>query len=171
MAGRPSGVQQVIPNVTPQGQLLPGIAPIPGIPGAYNGPPQGQINWDPPPGVSPLIDNAMNTLQNQIQGRKEQQFRLAEELHRLVENLMVTARNNGNGTTRVNTQSLTNLDNALVQATGELADTTNMDAQAAADIMAPATQNAANLTLGGWTPKPRRTKRRPKKRKSVKSRS
>jgi hypothetical protein len=110
-------------------------------------------------------------LQNQIQGMKEQRHRFAEELHRIMQNLLVTARNNGNGTTRVATQALTNLDNALVQATGELADTANMDQQAVNDVAGVAQAQAANLQLGGWTPKPRRkpTRRRPKKRKSLKS--
>lgn len=167
---RPSGVAQVIPALTPPVNPLAGTAAIPGVPVGYGGPAQGQIPWDPATGVSAIIDQSLNMLQNQIQGMKEQRYRFAEEIHRIVQNLLVTARNNGNGTTRVNTQALTNLDNALVQATGELADTTNMDQQAVQDTTGVAQAQAANLQLGGWTPKPRRkpTRRRPK-RKSLKS--
>lgn len=167
--GRPSGILPII-NPTPQTALVNPVAPA-GYPGQYNGLPQAPIAWIPPGGVTPELDASIIALQNQIQGMKEQRHQFAVELHRRFENLMVTAKNNANGTTRVPTQGLTDLNNAITQATVEAGNTENMDNQAADDISAPGTANQANLTLGGWTPKPRRkpTRRRPKKRKSVKS--
>lgn len=170
LPGRPSNIAAII-NPTAATDLANGVAPPAGYPAQYAGPPQGQIGWMPPGGVTDALDVTVTHLQDQIQGMKEQRRQFAVEIHRVVENLMITARNNANGTTRVPTQRLTDLNNAIAQIDAETADTSNMDRQAVLNALAPGIDNGGDLTLGGWTPKPRRkpTRRRPKKRKSIKS--
>jgi hypothetical protein len=172
----PHGVAPII-NPPPQIPYNNPADAIPGIPGAF----QGQANippilWNPPPGMPGNIDNRLYALQDGVQIRKERELALNQAVFQAIQNVLITARNQSNGTTRVNTQALADLDNRLAQLNDEIRDPTNLDADAEADITSPFLNHigpaAANpITVGGWTPKPRRnpTRRRPKKRKSLKS--
>ena len=170
------------PRLNPILPIIPGAPPPATAQNAPPGPPAlGAINHNYGLGATPdtnwynvniegTIDPILTQLQNAAQSRKENERRFMVEVYTRLANFLVDARNRGN--INFTAQQLSDLRYILQQLVVDVGRTDELDMNAVNALIDQLATHQNNLSLtGGWTPKPRRkpTKRRNKKRKSVKS--
>jgi hypothetical protein len=169
-APRPSGIPLTIPNLTAPGPLVPPPGPLAGqIITNYPNPAAAPIAWQPIPNITPAINALLLQLQNQIQHRRENERRYNEEVFRRISNLLIAAKIRGNGNISLTPALQAQLSQLLQQLIMVSGDSTEVDNTSAQALLSQLTTHDPNLSLrGGWTPKPKpkRTKRVLKKRKT-----
>ena len=166
-AAGPSGLPYHLPNITPP-NAIPNPGPNPVIPQDLAQAPTGRPAWVAPVPINAAIDGRLNTLKNTLENRSENEHRFKQEAYRLILNILYDAKTRGNNTISLTQAQSTYLDQILTQLSVIAGDTSQIDRASLNATLNGLISQRPTLRTGGWTPKPRPTKRKQKRRKSIK---
>ena len=160
-ANGPSGLPYNIANLTAANNP-PNPGPNPAIPPDLAQPPTPRPQWVAPVPINAAIDNRLTALKNSIENRSENEHRFKQEAYRLILNILLDAKQRGNNTVVFTQAQSQYLDQILTQLSVVASDTSQIDRASLNAMLNGIVTNRPNIRMGGWTPKPRPTRRRRK---------